>query len=325
MKRCEKGFSMSTEPLRALPPDMIEFFARKGLDGATISHTNGNGVKVRRITQMMCDLTTNPIEQVSVLDLACGEGVYAIEAALRGATVLAIDARTERMGVGAEIVTRLGLANLRFEQGDVRSVRVETHGQHDVVYFLGILYHLDVPDSYHVLEHLHALCREWLFIDTHITLAPTESSTYKGRVYRGRPAREHGDTDSEATRRSKVLMSIDNTFAFQFDKASLVRLLVDTGFTTVVECLAPLEAGKAANRITLAAKKGRPILVSTYPWVNSKSEDEIAQSLPPEPASPVRATPAGAIGLKGLVKRTLRRFGYDIRRVAGQPSDRASG
>ena len=49
---------------------------------------------------MMCDLTTNPIEQVSVLDLACGEGVYAIEAALRGATVLAIDARTERMGIG---------------------------------------------------------------------------------------------------------------------------------------------------------------------------------------------------------------------------------
>ena len=48
---------------------------------------------------MMCDLTTNPIEQVSVLDLACGEGVYAIEAALRGATVLAIDARTERMGI----------------------------------------------------------------------------------------------------------------------------------------------------------------------------------------------------------------------------------
>ena len=59
----------------------------------------------------------------------------------------------------------------------------------------------------------------------------------------------------------------------------LVRALRDTGFTTVVECHAPLEPGKAEDRITLAALKGEGVRISTYPWVNGKSEEEIARRL----------------------------------------------
>jgi 2-polyprenyl-3-methyl-5-hydroxy-6-metoxy-1,4-benzoquinol methylase len=74
--------------------------------------------------------------------------VYAIEAALRGTRVLAVDGRTERMCHGAEIAARLGLTNLTFEQNDVRNMSVESHGEFDIVYFLGILYHLNVPECF---------------------------------------------------------------------------------------------------------------------------------------------------------------------------------
>ncbi len=303
---------MSLEQQHLLEPAELDLFARKGMEVGDhiVQAGNANGVKVRRITQMLADLTARPLEQVSVLDLACGEGVYAIEAALRGARVLAIDARLERMQHGARLAKRLGLTRLTFEQSDVRKVTVESHGRFDVVYLLGILYHLDVPDVCHVLEHVAALCQGWLLIDSHVSLAAPDSFSYKGRVYRGAKVREHGDSDSEAARRAKLLMSVDNTFAFRFDKASLIRLLVDTGFTTVMECHAPLESSKPANRVTLVAREGSPVILSTYPWVNSKSEDEIAAQLRPQPSAVVESSS----GLGQLVNRTLRPFGLEIRR-----------
>lgn len=75
------------------------------------------------------------------------------------------------------------------------------------------------------------------------------------------------------------MKSIDNTFSFRFTRESLVRALRDTRFTTVLECHAPLEPGKAGDRITLAALRGEAVRLATYPWVNGKSEEEIARYL----------------------------------------------
>ncbi len=322
---------MSSERLHEFAPDELDLFAKKGTEGgARIPQIgNANGVKVRRITQLLLDLAAKPVDQLSILDLACGEGVYAIEAALRGATVRAVDARTERMQHGARVAERMGLTRLTFEQNDVRKVSSDTHGQFDIVYLLGILYHLDVPDVCHVLEHVAGMCRGWLLIDTHISLGSNDSFSYQGRVYTGAKVREHADNDPEAVRRAKVLMSVDNTFAFQFDRSSLIRLLVDTGFTSVVECFAPLEPAKPANRVTLAATTGRPVVVSTYPWINGKSEDEIEKFLtvdksppPVQPAPRVKES-APRVSLPGLVNHALRRFGVEIRRVTSAPEVRA--
>jgi 2-polyprenyl-3-methyl-5-hydroxy-6-metoxy-1,4-benzoquinol methylase len=307
---------MSAEKLHVLAPDMLELFAGKGVEGGTHypQTGNANGVKVRRITQLLVDLAARPVGELSVLDLACGEGVYAIETALRGAKVLAVDGRNERMSRGAAIAERLGLTNLTFELNDVRNMSVESHGEFDIVYFLGILYHLDVPDVFHVVEHLYGLCRNWVLIDTHITHHAKDRASYKGRVYTGTTVREHADDDSETDRRARVMSSLDNTFAFHFDRSSLVRLLVDTGFTTVVECVAPLEPGKPADRITLAAKKGGPVVVSTYPGINGKTEDQIELFLNTQQRW-LHTSPARPAGLSGLASRALRRFGFEIRRV----------
>jgi predicted RNA methylase len=260
-----------TDP-RPLDAEALALFARKGREGGPNVPQAGeaNGVKVRRIMQVVGDLARRPFAELSILDLGCGEGVYAIEAALRGAQVLAVDARTERMREGAAVAARHGLGNLRFAQEDVRRV---SRGKFDVVLMLGILYHLDMPDALDVLANVHAMCAGLLVVDTLVALAP--DTEFRG--YRGQRVREHADDDPAEVRRSRQLKSIDNAMSFRFAKDSLVRALKDVGFTTVVECHAPLEPGKAEDRITLAAVKGEPVRLASYPWVNGASEEEIAR------------------------------------------------
>jgi len=263
-----------TEP-GPLDLEALALFARKGREGGPHVPQAGeaNGVKVRRVMQLIADLAKRPFKDLRILDLGCGEGVYAIEAALHGAEVLALDARTERMDEGAACAKRNGVGNVRFVQEDVRRVTRATHGEFDVILLLGLLYHLDDPIP--VLESIHAMCAGLLVVDTLISLAPDTEV----RGYRGQRVREHEDGDPPETRRARLLRSIDSTFAFRFSRESLVRALRDVGFTSVLECKAPLEPGKAEDRITLAALKGGPVRLATYPWVNGASEEEIARRI----------------------------------------------
>lgn len=231
--------------------------------------------------QLTRDLAGRPFEALRILDLGCGEGVYAIEAALRGAAVVAVDARTERMALGAACAARHRLQGIRFLQEDVRRVTRETHGEFDVVYLLGLLYHLDVPDAFAVLEQVSRLCRRMLIVDTLIALRGEEAASWRDRGYPGRRVREHEDEDPDEVRRRRVLRSVDNTFSFRFTREALTRLVQDVGFTSALECHVPREPDKAADRITLVALRGTPVVLSTYPWVNGRTEAEIEAQLRP--------------------------------------------
>jgi 2-polyprenyl-3-methyl-5-hydroxy-6-metoxy-1,4-benzoquinol methylase len=269
------------EPVRQLDADALALFARKGkeLGPGGVQIGEANGVKVRRIMQITRDLVQRPFNRLRILDVGCGEGVYAIEAGLRGAEVLALDARTQRMEAGAACAARHGLKNVTFRKADVRQVRREKYGEFDVVYFLGLLYHLDVPDVFRVLENVYELCSAMLVLDTHISLDAQLVVTDRDGVYGGKRLREHADKDSAEVRRSHALRSIDNTFCFHFTRASLVRLLHDIGFSSVFECHAPPEPLKPENRVTMAALKRERVSIATYPWVNGLSELEIAHRL----------------------------------------------
>lgn len=272
---------MTQESVHSLDPEALELFAKKGTQGGPGVPQAGlaNGVKVRRIMQITRDFAQRPFSGLRILDLGCGEGVYAIEAGLRGADVLALDARTERMEAGAACAARHGLQKVRFRQEDVRRVTLAGLESFDVVYLLGLLYHLDAPDVFAVLDNVHDLCGGMVVIDTLISLTSETQVEWRGRKYQGRRCREHEEDDTDAVRRSRVLKSIDNTHSFRFTKESLLRAVRDAGFTSVCECHIPAEPGKAEDRITLVAHKGTPVLLSTYPWVNDKSEMEIERTL----------------------------------------------
>jgi SAM-dependent methyltransferase len=286
-----------TEPIRDLDAETLALFARKGeeADPGGPQLGEANAVKVRRVMQLTRDLAGRPFDQLRILDLGCGDGVYAIEAALRGAEVLALDARTEHMERGVACAERNRLAKVSFRREDVRGVSREAHGAFDVVYCLGIIYHLDLPDVFSFVESLHEICERLLIVDTFVSLehpwpSPREPArvwgrgadqevTHRNRRYRGERLREHEDEDTDEVRRSRVLRSIDNTFSFRFTRESLVRLLHDVGFSSVSESHAPPEPGKPENRVTLVAAKSEPVSISTYPWINGISEAEIEQRL----------------------------------------------
>jgi hypothetical protein len=167
---------MRTETVRPLDTETLDLFASKGKEGGPGIPQAGiaNGV-----VQIVRDLAKRPMEDLCVLDLACGEGVYAIETALRS-----------------------------------------------VIYLLGILYHLDVPEVFHVVENIYDICRELVIIDTHVCLLPQSDVQYKGRAYKRAKTREHGDNDPDSVRRSKLLKSLDNTFSFQFTRDEGVSFVV---------------------------------------------------------------------------------------------------
>jgi SAM-dependent methyltransferase len=312
---------MPSEHIFPLDKDTADLFALKGTPpGSNVPlPANANGLKVRRVMQLISDFANKPFDKLDILDLACGEGVYAIEAALRGATVRALDARTERMNLGAKAAERLGLRNLRFEQADVRKITAASHGGADVVLFLGILYHLDQHDVFPVLKNIHEMCRQSVIIDTHIALHGTAVMEHEGKKYEGWQAREHGDNDPEAVRKSRLQASLDNPMSFWFTKESLFRLLKDVGFTSACECSVPLEPFKPADRITIIASKGEPVRVSSYPWVNDKTELEIERFL----ADNMRLSRQNKGAAKGGVKQRviamvnglLRGIGVEIRRI----------
>lgn len=312
---------MSSECVFPLDQEAIELFALKGTQAGsgTPQINNANGLTVRRMMQLISDFSKKPFDQLQILDLACGEGVYAIEAALRNAGVRALDARTERMSEGAEAAKRLGLHNLHFEQADIRNVNIGSHGSVDVVLFLGILYHLDQRDIYPVLKNLYEMCRQFVVIDTHIALHGRIKIELNGQTYQGKHFVEHAKDDTEAVRQGRLQASLDNPLSFWLTKESLFRLLKEVGFTSVCECNVPLDPFKPSDRITIIAAKGTPVQVSSYPWVNGKTEDEIKHIIADNLQAARKKHGAARRGILHFPKATINRIlhicGLEIRRI----------
>jgi SAM-dependent methyltransferase len=78
-------------------------------------HTMGAGLvgagelSARRTVQVVSDLCGGSVEGLRVLDLGCLEGLYAIELALRGAQVVALDGREANVAKTAFARDALGL------------------------------------------------------------------------------------------------------------------------------------------------------------------------------------------------------------------------
>src|SRR5438270_9614869 len=77
-------------------------------------HIHGDEIKVRRVLQIVSDLTRREIAGIRLLDLACHEGIYAIEFARHGANVLGIEGRDAHIQKARFVKAALSLGNLDF-------------------------------------------------------------------------------------------------------------------------------------------------------------------------------------------------------------------
>lgn len=309
---------MSKEVVHSIDAQTLSVFEAKGTQGGpAIQQTgNANGVKVRRVMQITRDTAIKPFDQLRILDLACGEGVYSIEAGLRGASVTGVDARSSRMDDGVAAANRLGLSNVVFLQHDIRHLTTSAIGTFDAIFFLGILYHLDAADIMPMMRSLHSLTDRALIIDTHIASVKVEDFAADGITLRGRNMWEHNDSDTKEVRDARLLASIDNPRSFYLTRESLIETLLHAGFSSVYECLAPLEPGKPEDRKTIVALKNQPVKISSYPWVNDKSEREISDFLGVRQAViPLTQQTTPGNRQPRLLNRLLNGIGLEIRRV----------
>lgn len=217
---------------------------------------SGDEVKLRRVVQLVHDVFDR-VEGLRVLDLACLEGMYALELAARGANVVAIEGREANLAKARFAARVLGLEDrVEFQLGDVRDLSRERHGEFDAILCLGILYHLDAADVFPFVDHLSETCRRALVVDTNVSLGPHDEQRRDGVVYKGESLFEHDPSSSAEQRLQAVWSSLDNTSAWIPTLPSLVSLLGRTGFTSVAECWSPAEPEKTPGRITLVALKG---------------------------------------------------------------------
>ena len=217
----------------------------------------GDEIKLRRIVQTVADLSGRPLAELRVLDLACLEGLYAVEFARHGARVVGVEGRAVNLAKASFAKDVLALGNLELRQDDVRNLSRERYGSFDVVLCLGILYHLDAPDLFAFLERIGEVCQRFAVIDTHVSLAPEEVRLHGGREYRGQSYVEHAPQATSEEKAGRLWASLDNPTSFWLTRASLYNALLHSGFTSVLECQLPPEPAKPDDRVTLVAIKGQ--------------------------------------------------------------------
>jgi SAM-dependent methyltransferase len=264
----------------------------------TIDHkVVGQEIVLRRNIQIIEDIAHRPIKELRVLDLACLEGIYGIELALRGANVVGIEGRASNLEKARFVKEILGLKSLELYQADVRHINAAKYGVFDVVICAGILYHLDTPDVFNFVERIYEMCSHFSIFDTHVSIAPRKVCIHDNRKYFGRSFSEH-KADSRPDQKAKQLWaSLDNVNSFWFTMPSLLNLLCHTGFTSVYQCHNPSTVHDWADRVTLVAIKGTREPLLSSPLLNSVGEED----WPEKPVNPVHRSQQTRIRL--LVKR----------------------
>jgi SAM-dependent methyltransferase len=234
--------------------------------------------RLRRFLQIAADVVDKPLDTLRVLDLGCLEAHFAMEFALHGSKVVAIEGRDVNLTKAEFVKDMLSLDNLDLVLDDVRNLSLERYGTFDVILCLGILYHLDAPDVMEFVQRVFQTCNRLTIIDTHVSLSGTTSFTWNGNTYWGSRDTEHRDDATPEQQLAALWNSIGNRRSFLFTRPSLCKLLRHVGFTSVYECLNPYEYHNPDwprrarserhviwnNRFTLVAIKGRqqPLLSS---------------------------------------------------------------
>ena len=106
----------------------------------------------------------------TVLDIGCNAGFWCIQARRAGAErVLGVDVSEKNVEQASFIRDMVGLDGIEYRTVNANDVSAAALGEHDVVLFLGLLYHLDKPIE--ALERLYEVTREFAVIDTNLARA----------------------------------------------------------------------------------------------------------------------------------------------------------
>jgi SAM-dependent methyltransferase len=273
--------------------------------------------RLRRFVQLVADLLGKPLAQARVLDLACLEGHYAIEFALHGADVTAIEIREANIEKARYAKQQMGLERLTLVQDDVRNVSLEKYGPFDVIICAGFIYHLDVPDVFHTMERLAQMCSRLTIIESQMSMKDQDRVEYQGQTYWGLWYQEHAPEASEEDKLADRWASVDNVRSFWFTPASMLNLVSQVGFSSCFECHNPVMPQVGDDRRTYVAMKGPRQRVLSSPPTDALV-DVPRPEHNPNPLNTIHIEHGAAFrflknampqGLKDVVKPVLRGVG----------------
>lgn len=235
-----------------------------------LSHT-----RLKRIVQIVSDISKKPLDKIKVLDLGSLEGQFSLEFAYHGSETVGLEIREANVVKSNFCKENLKLTNVKFIQDDVRKITWQSHGKYDVIICSGLLYHLTGYDSIELMPKLYEMANDIVIIDTHIALEPKDTwTTPSGKHYNGKTIVEHTQDDTEEVKEARVLASSGNDISFWFTRPSLVNLMLDSGFSSVYEAFGPVHLNfgqdgvEHNDRCTFVGLKGSKKYLYTSPNAN---------------------------------------------------------
>ncbi|GGH64073.1 hypothetical protein GCM10008014_42090 [Paenibacillus silvae] len=116
---------------------------------------------------------------VKCLDIACNQGWFASQIAIRGASeVIGFDIRNEHLNKANEIKEIANLQNISYVNKNLFDIKDNEFGTFDLTLFLGLLYHLENPIG--ALRKVRSLTSKMCVIETQVTRTMPNSQILNG-------------------------------------------------------------------------------------------------------------------------------------------------
>lgn len=190
-------------------------------------------------------------KNVSLADLGCLEGGYAVEFARMGLDVLGVEVRESNIAACNYVKSETDLPNLRFVKDN--ALNIANHGSFDVVFCCGLFYHLNKPKEF--LEILSSVTSKLVILQTHFSTAENDQDGFNlsGLTENeGLPGRWYREFEDDATyeKREKLKWaSWDNNRSFWIQREWLLKAIQDAGFDLVMEQFDSLEGNIAKSML----------------------------------------------------------------------------
>jgi tRNA (mo5U34)-methyltransferase len=161
------------------------------------------------------------------LDIACHQGWFTMQAAIRGTSdIIGLDIRREHIEKANLIKDISGLKNISFKEEDLYNIKADEYEKFDIVFFLGILYHIDDPLG--AIRIVRSLTKDICVMETQVAretpyLECAWGSNPLIRKGPGIALVESDDVHAEGTRSISMVPTLD----------ALYKMLYSVGFSRV--------------------------------------------------------------------------------------------
>ncbi|MCC3245466.1 class I SAM-dependent methyltransferase [Methylocystis sp. WRRC1] len=171
MQAAEEAYARNPGALEKLLEHRWGYYFYLGGGYSTKSREHGEAdgrahaiMRVQSINDVVAQLYGRDLKGKTLLDMACNWGGMGIDMATRGCRVTGFDIRQENVDKARDLIAYLGTPDIEVRQSDILDLTPVKNGTFDVVYNLGLMYHLTQPIE--AMEITYALCNEIAVVDT---------------------------------------------------------------------------------------------------------------------------------------------------------------